>query len=75
MTPMEAHPPPHGRFVVRTVKRADGWDLHIEGERLWGDQDVTQVESLDDAEAQVRNYLGSKYQADFAEAIVELVSY
>lgn len=63
--------------MVRTVKRADGdgWDLHIEGERLWGDQDVTQVATLDDAEAQVRDYLGKKYQADFTDAIVEVVSY
>lgn len=61
--------------MVRTVKCAAGWELHIEGERLVGDRDVMEVAALDDAEAQVRSYLETKYEDDFSDAIVELVSY
>jgi hypothetical protein len=70
------HPPPHGRFVVRAVRSATGggWDLHVEGEGMHDDPQ-TQVADLDDAEQEVRNYLAHKYDDDFSDALVELVTY
>lgn len=43
--------------VIHTVRWSGGWELHIEGEG------VTQVVDLSDAEAAVRSYLSTMYDA------------
>ena len=75
MTTTQGHPPPHGRFVADAVRSSDGWKLHIEGEGLAGGGAVTHVDRLEDAEEQVRRYLGDLYGVDFSDAVVEIVSY
>ena len=59
------------RFVVNVERWSGGWDLHIDGGRLRGGG-VTQVTSLDDADAQVRRYLESVFQADFSSAVIDI---
>lgn len=50
-----------------TAKRwAQGWELHIEGEG------VTQVRTLNHADAQVRNYLATMHDRDFDDAEVHV---
>lgn len=50
-----------------TAKRwAKGWELHIE------DEGVTQVRTLDHAEAQVRDYLATMHDRDFGDAEVRV---
>ena len=75
MTSTPGHPPPHGRFVADAVKSPDGWRLHIEGEGLAGGGGVAHVARLEDAEAQVRDYLETTYGADFSDAVIEIVAY
>jgi hypothetical protein len=61
--------------VADAVRSSDGWKLHIEGEGLAGGGAVTHVDRLEDAEAHVRSYLEATYEADFSDAVVEIVSY
>ena len=49
-----------------------GWDLHIDGAGLNSGGGVTQVTSLDDADAQVRNYQRSVFAADFSDAVIDI---
>ncbi len=60
-----------GRFVVSVERWSGGWDLHIHGTGLGGGG-VTQVIDLDDAEAQVRTYLRSVFDADFTHAVIDI---
>ena len=60
-----------GRFVVSVERWSGGWDLHIHGTGLGGGG-VTQVTDLDDAEAQVRTYLKSVFDADFSHAVIDI---
>jgi hypothetical protein len=61
-----------GRFVVSVERWSGGWDLHIDGAGLYRGGGVTQVTSLDDADAQVRHYLASVFNADFSDAVIEI---
>ena len=61
-----------GRFVVSVEKWSGGWDLHIDGDGLHSGGGVTQVTSLDEADAQVRNYLRSVFETDFSNAEIEI---
>ncbi len=63
---------PTGRFVVSVAKWSGGWDLYIDGDGLNSGGGVTQVHSLDEADAQVRNYLSTLFQADFSNAVIEI---
>ena len=63
----------NGRFVVSAAKWPGGWDLYIDGDGLHSGGGVTQVTSLDDADAQVRSYLRSVFQSDFSNAVIEIV--
>jgi hypothetical protein len=60
-----------GRFAVSVERWSGGWDLHIHGTGLGGGG-VTQVTDLDDAEAQVRTYLTSVFDADFSHAVIDI---
>ena len=64
---------PTGRFVVTVAKWSGGWDLYIEGEGLNSGGGVTQVTTLDEADAQVRKYLRSIFQTDFSDAVIDIV--
>jgi hypothetical protein len=65
--------PPTGRhFVVNVARWSGGWDLYIEGEGFNSGGGVTQVTNLDQADAQVRNYLRSIFQTDFSDAVIEI---
>ena len=63
---------PTGRFVVSVAKWSGGWDLYIDGDGLSSGGGVTQVTSLDEADAQVRNYLSSVFAADFTNAVIDI---
>jgi hypothetical protein len=65
-------PPTGRRFVVNVARWSGGWDLYIEGEGLNSGGGVTQVTNLDQADAQVRNYLRSIFQMDFSDAVIEI---
>lgn len=54
-------------YKATALQWRGGWELHIEGEG------VTQVRTLDHAEAQVRDYLGSRHDGDFSNAEVEII--
>jgi hypothetical protein len=71
---MSASPiaPAAGRFVVSAERWSGGWDLFIDGAGLSSGGGVTQVTSLDDADAQVRSYLQSVYQADFSTVEIDI---
>jgi hypothetical protein len=61
-----------GRFKVSVARWSGGWDLHIDGDGLNSGGGVTQVTNLDDAEAQVRTYLRSVFEADFSDAVIDI---
>jgi len=61
-----------GRFVVSVARWSGGWDLHIDGDGLNSGGGVTQVTNLDDADAQVRSYLRSVFEADFSDAVIDI---
>ncbi len=61
-----------GRLVVSVERWSGGWDLFIDGAGLSSGGGVTQVTSLDDADAQVRSYLQSVYQADFSNVEIDI---
>jgi hypothetical protein len=63
---------PPGRFVVSVAKWSGGWDLYIDGDGLNSGGGVTQVASLEDADAQVRNYLTALFQTDFSDAVIDI---
>lgn len=67
----EVTPPPR-RFVVTVERWSGGWDLHIDGYGLNSGGGVTQVTSLDEADAQVRSYLKSVFETDFSNAVIEI---
>lgn len=53
--------------MVKAVRWTGGWELHIDGEG------VTQVRTLDQAVEQVRDYLATVHDRDFAKADVVVV--
>jgi len=53
-------------YQVTAIRRAHGWELHVLGEG------VTQVRSLNHAVEQVRDFLGTLHDADFADAVVDV---
>lgn len=55
------------RYKATALQWEGGWELHIEGEG------VTQVRTLDKAEAQVRDYLETVHERDFSDAEVEII--
>ena len=57
---------------MSVAKWSRGWDLHIDGAGLNSGGGVTQVTSLEDADAQVRDYLRSVFQADFSNAVIDI---
>ena len=57
--------------MVSVAKWSGGWDLLVDGEGLGGGG-VTQVTNLDEADAQVRNYLRSLFGADFSSAVIDI---
>ena len=61
-----------GRLVVSVEKWSGGWDLFIDGAGLSSGGGVTQVTSLDDADAQVRSYLEAVYKADFSTVEIDI---
>jgi hypothetical protein len=61
-----------GQFVVTAERWSGGWDLHIHGRGLSSGGGVTNVTNLDDADAQVRRYLRSVFEADFSNAVIEI---
>ena len=62
----------NSRFEVRAERWPGGWDLYIDGDGLSSGGGVTQVTGLDDAEAQVRDYLESVFQTDFSNAVIDI---
>jgi len=62
----------NGRFMVRVERWPGGWDLYIDGDGLSSGGGVTQVTGLDDADAQVRDYLRSVFQTDFSNAVIDI---
>jgi len=63
----------NGHFAVRVEKWPGGWDLYIDGAGLSSGGGVTQVTGLDDADAEVRNYLSSVFHTDFSNAAIDIV--
>ena len=61
-----------GRLVVSAERWSGGWDLFIDGVGLSSGGGVTQVTSLEDADAQVRSYLESVFEADFSTVEIDI---
>jgi len=59
-------------FAVSVEKWSGGWDLYIHGDGLSSGGGVTQVTGLDDADAEVRNYLSSVFHTDFSNAAIDI---
>ncbi|WP_091727615.1 hypothetical protein [Nocardioides scoriae] len=55
------------KYVATALRWESGWELHVEGEG------VTQVRTLDNAVAQVRDYLETVHDRSFDDAEVEIV--
>ncbi len=58
---------------MNVARWSGGWDLFIEGEGLSSGGGVTQVTSLEHAADQVREYLTSVLEADFSDAVIDIV--
>lgn len=54
-------------YTVKAVRWSGGWELHIAGEG------VTQVRTLDKATDQVRDYLETLHDRDFADVEIEIM--
>lgn len=54
-------------YTARAIKWDGGWELHIDNEG------VTQVRTLDKANAQVRRYLETVHGRDFSAVNVEII--
>lgn len=54
-------------YLVRAVKWAEGWELHIK------DEGVTQTRTLEKAESQVRSYLETLHGQSFEHATIEVL--